>query len=74
MFASGYTNESINDDGKCRFVTEFEKNLPLRHISLLEYEERLKKDVFQSMEGKAPVDLIVKNFKDHWAFKDIEVP
>lgn len=42
-------------------------------MSLAEYEERLKKNVNQQMEGKAPVELIVDSFKDHWAFKDIEI-
>lgn len=74
MFASGYTNETVYDDGRCKFVTEFEKMLPLRQISLEEYERRLYRNVTPAMEEKATVELIVESFKDHWAFKDIEVP
>jgi hypothetical protein len=74
MFANGYVNETVYDEGRCKFVTEFEKMLPLRQISLEEYEERLYRNLTPAMEEKASVELIVESFKDHWAFRDISVP
>lgn len=43
MFANGWTNEAVTDDSDVAFITEFEKELPLRNISLTEFERRLKK-------------------------------
>jgi len=43
MYANGWVNESVTDESKIKFITEFEKDLPLRNISLNEYERRLKK-------------------------------
>jgi hypothetical protein len=74
MFAKGYYNETVYDEGRCKFVTEFEKMLPLRNMSLEEYEQRLYKNITPAMEEKASVELIVESFRDHWAFKDIAVP
>lgn len=74
MYANGYTIDSFVDEGRCKFITNFETQLPLRNISLVEYERRLKKLVVPAMEDKASVKMIVECFKDHWAFKDIEVP
>lgn len=74
MYAAGYVNEEVVDEGRCRFITEFEKYLPLRNISLVEYERRLKKLVRPAMNDTASVRMIIECFKDHWAFKDITVP
>ena len=49
MYTNGYITESANDKGELKFITEFEKELPLRNISLVEYERRLKKCVVPSM-------------------------
>ena len=49
MYANGWVNESVTDDSAVAFVTEFEKNLPLRNISLDEFERRLKKLVTPAM-------------------------
>ena len=43
MYANGWTNETVYDDSPVKFITEFEKELPLRNISLTEFERRLKK-------------------------------
>ena len=74
MYVNGYKIDSFVDEGRCKFITEFEKTLPLRNISLVEYERRLKKLVIPAMEDKATVHMIVECFKDHWAFTDIKVP
>jgi hypothetical protein len=73
MFASGFTNETIYDEGRCKFITEFEKGLPLKNISLIEYEQRLKTGLSEAeaSDGKISVLKLVENFKTHWAFKDI---
>ena len=47
--------------------------LPLRNISLNDYERRLKKLVNPKMNDYASVRMIVECFKDHWAFTDITV-
>lgn len=49
MFANGWTNESVTDDSDVAFITEFEKELPLRNISLTEFERRLKKLITPQM-------------------------
>lgn len=72
MYANGWTNETVTDESKIAFITEFEKDLPLRNISLTEYERRLKKLVTPAMQDMAPVRVITECFKDHWAFLDIE--
>ena len=71
MYANGWTNETVVDETKTRFITEFEKDLPLRNISLTEYERRLKKLVTPSMNDMVPVRVIQECFKDHWAFLQI---
>ena len=71
MYANGWVNESITDDSDVAFITEFEKELPLRNISLTEFERRLKKLITPTMEDMAPVRIIEECFKDHWAFLDI---
>ena len=43
MYANGWVIESVTDDSAVSFITEFEKGLPLRNISLDEFERRLKK-------------------------------
>ena len=58
MYANGWTNETVVDETKIRFITEFEKDLPLRNISLTEYERRLKKLVTPSMNDMVPVRVI----------------
>jgi len=74
MYAAGYVIENVKDESRCKFISQFEKDLPLRNISLVEYERRLKKLVTPSMEDKVTVNMVVECFKDHWAFKDIAVP
>ena len=71
MYANGWVNESITDNSSISFITEIEKDLPLRNISLTEFERRLKKLVSPSMEDMVPVRVIIECFKDHWAFKEI---
>ena len=46
--------------------------LPLRNISLTEFERRIKKLVTPAMNDVATVRMIQECFKDHWAFLDIE--
>ena len=43
MYSNGWTNETVTDASELKFVTCFEKDLPLRNISLIEFERRLKK-------------------------------
>ena len=71
MYANGWVNESVTDDSAVAFVTEFEKNLPLRNISLDEFERRLKKLVTPAMQDMVLVRVVEECFKDHWAFLDI---
>ena len=71
MYSNGWINESVLDTSQIKFITEFEKDLPLRNISLTEYERRLKKLVTPAMNDMVPVKVIVECFKDHWAFLDI---
>jgi hypothetical protein len=49
-------------------VTEFEKILPLREISLVEFERRIKKLVTPNMSDSVSVGMLIECFKDHWAF------
>ena len=72
MYANGWINESVTDESQIKFITEFEKDLPLRNISLTEYERRLKKLVTPSMEDMVSVRVVTECFKDHWAFLDID--
>ena len=72
MYANGWINESVTDDSQIKFITEFEKDLPLRNISLTEYERRLKKLVSPAMEDMVPVRVVTECFRDHWAFLDID--
>ena len=72
MYANGWINESVTDESQIKFITEFEKDLPLRNISLTEYERRLKKLVTPAMEDWASVRVVTECFKDHWAFLDID--
>ena len=72
MYANGWVNESVTDTSNIKFITEFEKMLPLRNISLTEYERRLKKLVTPTMQDKATIKMVIECFKDHWAFLDIE--
>ena len=71
MYANGWINEAVNDTTRTKFITEFEKGIPLRNISLTEYERRLKKLVTPKMEDKATVRMVTECFSDHWAFLDI---
>ena len=71
MYANGWTNESVVDNSQIKFITEFEKDLPLRNISLTEFERRLKKLVTPSMNDMVPVRVVTECFRDHWAFLDI---
>ena len=71
MYANGWIIEAVNDTTRTKFITEFEKGLPLRNISLTEYERRLKKLVTPKMEDKATVRMVTECFRDHWAFLDI---
>ena len=45
MYSNGWVNETVNDESELAFITAFERDLPLRNISLLEFERRLKKMV-----------------------------
>jgi len=72
MYTSGFVNESVKDTGELKFLTEFEKELPLRNISLIEFERRLKKCVVPSMKDMILVKVVQECFKDHWAFLDID--
>lgn len=72
MYTKGWVNEGVDDKSTIKFITEFEKDLPLRNISLDEYERRLKKMVSPDMEDYVPVRVIIECFKDHWAFLDID--
>ena len=72
MYANGWINESVTDDTSIKFITEFEKDLPLRNISLTEYERRLKKLVTPAMQDMVSVRVVTECFKDHWAFLDID--
>ena len=71
MYANGWVIESVTDNSDVKFITEFEKSLPLRNISLTEYERRLKKLVTPAMEDRATIRMVQECFKDHWAFLDI---
>ena len=71
MFAQGWVNESVTDNSDIAFITEFEKELPLRNISLTDFERILKKLVTPSMKDMATVRVIEECFKDHWAFEEI---
>lgn len=71
MYANGWINESVTDASQIKFISEFEKDLPLRNMSLNEYERRLKKLVTPAMNDMVPVRVIMECFKDHWAFIDI---
>ena len=72
MYARGWINESVTDTTQIKFITEFEKDLPLRNISLTEYERRLKKLVTPAMQDMVPVRVVSECFRDHWAFLDID--
>ena len=72
MYANGWVNESVTDNSKIAFITEFEKMLPLRNISLIEFERRLKKLATPSMEDKVTIKMVRECFCDHWAFLDIK--
>lgn len=50
MRAQGYAADDVKDSSKTKMVTEFEKSLPLRHITLVEFERRLKKLVNPTMQ------------------------
>lgn len=71
MYANGWINESVSDTSKIAFITDFEKMLPLRNISLVEYERRLKKLVTPAMEDRVSIKMVIECFGDHWAFLDI---
>ena len=66
-----YRNEPIEDESKIKFITEFEKTLPLREISLVEFERRIKKLVTPSMGESVSVAVIIECFRDHWAFEEL---
>ena len=72
MYANGWINETVRDDSQIKFITEYEKDLPLRNISLNEYERRLKKLVTPAMNDMVSVRVVTECFKDHWAFLDID--
>ena len=72
MYANNWVNEPVDDKSEMSFVSLFEKDLPLRNISLIEFERRLKKLVTPSMKDMTTVRVVQECFKDHWAFLDIE--
>ena len=49
MYSNGWINETVRDETQIKFITEFEMDLPLRNISLNEFERRLKKLVTPHM-------------------------
>ena len=67
----GYVNETVEDQGTYSFITEFERHLPLRHISLVEFERRIKKLVTPAMKDSVSVGMLIECFQDHWAFEEI---
>ena len=72
MYANNWTNEAVEDLSETKMLTEFEKELPLRNISLTEFERRMKKMVTPAMKDVVPVKVVEECFKDHWAFLDID--
>ena len=72
MYANGWINETVRDESQIKFITEFENDLPLRNMSLNEYERRLKKLVTPAMKDMVSVRVVTECFKDHWAFLDID--
>ena len=54
------------------FVTEFEKTLPLRQITLIEFERRLKKLCRPDMNDSITVRMMIECFEDHEAFKALK--
>ena len=72
MYANGWVIETVTDNSQIKFITEFEKDLPLRNISLNEFERRLKKLATPAMNDYIPVRVVTECFKDHWAFLDID--
>jgi len=60
--------EAVIDTSKTKFITEFEKMLPLRNISLNQFERRLKKLATPEMDDKVTVAMVIECFRDHWAF------
>ena len=72
MYTNGWTNETVIDDGELKFITAFERDLPLRNISLQEFERRLKKMVTPAQKDMTTVKVVEACFKDHWAFLDID--
>ena len=72
MYSNNWRNETVTDNSDVKFITEFEKELPLRNISLTEFERRLKKLVTPAMQDMVTVKVVEECFKDHWAFLDID--
>jgi len=58
MYSNGWINENVIDASQIKFITEFEKDLPLRNISLTEFERRLKKLVTPAMNDMVSVRVI----------------
>jgi len=72
FYMYGYCNEEVKDDSPVRFITEFEKILPLREIALVEFERRIKKLMNPAMKDQVSVFMLIECFKDHKAFKNID--
>ena len=68
MMAQGYAPDNVTDTSKTKMITDFEATLPLRKITLVEFERRLKKLVNPSMQDFVSVKMVTECFKDHWAF------
>lgn len=73
-YVYGYVNEEVKDETSIRFITEFERTLPLKEIALVEFERRIKKLVTPRMKDLVTVEMLIECFKDHHAFKGIEMP
>eukprot|EP00351_Strombidinopsis_sp_SopsisLIS2011_P000375 CAMPEP_0116880960 /NCGR_PEP_ID=MMETSP0463-20121206/13003_1 /TAXON_ID=181622 /ORGANISM="Strombidinopsis sp, Strain SopsisLIS2011" /LENGTH=106 /DNA_ID=CAMNT_0004532289 /DNA_START=181 /DNA_END=501 /DNA_ORIENTATION=+ len=71
MRSQGYAPDDVKDCSRTAMITEFEKLLPLRKITLVEFERRLKKLVSPEMGDCCTVRMVMECFCDHWAFKDI---
>ena len=72
MYSNGWVNETVVDESELACITAFERDLPLRNISLLEFERRLKKMVTPAQKDMTTVRVVEECFKDHWAFLDID--
>lgn len=77
MSAQGYVNEKIDLSSAkhdLKFLIDFESQLPLRFISLNDFEERLYRAESLEAPDFATVESIVECFRDFPGFEDIDEP